>query len=75
MTDQRSVATPAAALPLAPAGSGSRLLAIALLVLAAVGVGRVLLRFVGILALAGIVLATVGALAGGILLLHTMVGH
>ncbi|MGN6744015.1 MAG: hypothetical protein ACTHJL_12085 [Amnibacterium sp.] len=74
MTDQRTVATPAAALPIAP-GTGSRLLAVALLVVAAVGIGRVLLKLGGIVVLGGIVLATVGALAGGILLLHAMVGH
>lgn len=74
MTDQRTVPTPAAALPVAPA-SGSRLLAIVLLVVAALGVGQFLLRLGGIAVLGGVVLATVGAFAGGIVLLHAMVGH
>ncbi len=73
MTDQRTVPTPAAALPVAP-GSGSRLLAIVLLVVAALGLGRFALRLLGLALLGGVVLATVGALAAGILLLHTTFG-
>ncbi len=77
MTEQQTVPTAAAALPVAPlvAGSASRLLGIALLVVAALGVGRLVLRLAGLAVLLGIVLATVGALAGGLLVLHAMLAH
>jgi hypothetical protein len=74
VTDQQTVPTPAASLPVLP-GSGSRLLAIVLLVVAALGVGRFALKLAGLAALGVVVLATVSALTGGILLLHAMVGH
>jgi hypothetical protein len=72
--DQQTVPTPAASLPVLP-GSGSRLLAIAVLAVAALGVGRFALKLLGLALLLGVVLATVGALTGGILVLHAMVGR
>ena len=74
MPDQQTVPTPAASLPVLP-GSGSRLLAIAVLAVAALGVGRFALKLLGLALLLGVVLATVGALTGGILVLHAMVGR
>ncbi|HEV7623271.1 MAG TPA: hypothetical protein VGO26_03985 [Amnibacterium sp.] len=74
MTDQQTVPTPAASLPVLPA-SGSRLLAVALLAVAALGVGRFALKLLGIAALGGVVLATVAALTGGILVLRAMLGQ
>jgi hypothetical protein len=74
VTEQQTVPTPAASLPVLP-GSGSRLLAIAVLALAALGIGRFALKLLGLAVLLGVVLATVGALTGGILVLHAMVGR
>ena len=74
MPDQQTVPTPAASLPVLP-GSGSRLLAIAVLAVAALGLGRFALKLLGLAVLLGVVLATVGALTGGILVLHAMVGR
>ena len=74
MPDQQTVPTPAASLPVLP-GSGSRLLAIAVLAVAALGLGRFALKLLGLAVLLGVVLATVGALTGGILVLHALVGR
>ena len=74
MAEQQTVPTPAASLPVLP-GSGSRLLAIAVLAVAALGVGRFALKLLGLALLLGVVLATVGARTGGILVLHAMVGR
>ena len=77
MTDQQTVPTAASVLPVAPvaAGSFSRLLAVLLLVVAALGVGRFVMRLAGLAVLLGVVLATVGALAGGLLVLRAMLAH
>jgi len=72
VTDPRSTTT-AAALPAASAAGG--VLATVLIVVAALGVGRAVLRLGGLVVLGGVVLATVGALAGGIVLLHAAFGH
>jgi hypothetical protein len=74
VTEPQTVPTPAASLPVLPA-SGSGLLAIALLAVAAVGIGRFVLKLAGIAVLGGVVLATVAALTGGIAVLHAMLGH
>jgi hypothetical protein len=74
VTEQQTVPTPAASLPVLP-GTGSGLLAVALLAVAALGIGRFALKLLGLAVLGGVVLATVGALAGGILVLHAMLGH
>jgi hypothetical protein len=77
VTEQQTVRAAASVLPVAPiaAGSASRLLAIALLVVAGLGVGRFVMRLAGLAVLLGVVLATVGALAGGLLVLRAMLAH
>jgi hypothetical protein len=74
VTEPQTVSTPAASLPALP-GTGSSLLAVALLAVAALGVGRFVVKLLGLLVLGGVVLATVAALTGGIVVLHATLGH
>jgi hypothetical protein len=74
VTDQSAATTasaPAAPLPV-PGGSG--LLAVVLAGIAAVGLVRFVGRLLGLAVLLGVVLATVGALVGGIAFLRVLLG-